>query len=68
VQAIALLTDVIIISALIAVVVYIHWAVALIALYATHQSMRSTGGWFFAWKKENREAFTRNWNELNDCA
>jgi hypothetical protein len=68
VQAVTVVTDLLTIGALVATAIYFHWAVALILLYVTHQSMRSTGGWFFAWKKENREAFMRNWNEMNDCA
>ena len=64
-QIINYLIDPLLIAAILVVGFTVNWWLAAVFAVLCHWTNRDLGGWFFAWKKENREAFKRNWNKID---
>lgn len=58
---IVLLIDPVLIGLIFVIFTSGHGWLSFFLFLGVHFAQLQTGGWFFAWKKENRDAFNRNW-------
>ena len=64
-QILAMLTDLLLVVAILIIAHYGNWLTSIILLIGVHYSQRKVGGWFFAWKTKNIRAFFKNWKKIN---
>ncbi len=59
-QVVAMVADILIVACVV-LCFYNSAVLGVLALVATHYAQKETGGWFYAWKKENIKKF---WNSI----